>query len=50
MIFASGVVPGLLQWPAATDPHMQMEQMYGRALGLFPVEEALTLQETGKSA
>jgi hypothetical protein len=37
VIFASSVVPGLLQPPAATDPHMQMSDMYGRALGLFPV-------------
>src|SRR5215213_9450237 len=37
VIFASGVIPGMLQPPAATDPHLQMEEMYGRALGLFPV-------------
>lgn len=37
VIFASGVIPGLLQEPAATDPGMAMDQMYGRALGLFPV-------------
>ena len=37
VIFASGVVPGMLQPPAATDPHLAMDTMYGRALGLFPV-------------
>jgi hypothetical protein len=37
VIFASGVVPGMLQPPGIADPPMQMEQMYGRALGLFPV-------------
>lgn len=37
VIFASGVIPGLLQDPAATDPGLAMDQMYGRALGLFPV-------------
>ena len=37
VIFASGVVPGMLQPPAAGDPDMQMDAMYGRALGLFPV-------------
>ena len=37
IIFASGIVPGLLQPPAATDPHIAMDAMYGRALGLFPV-------------
>ena len=37
IIFASGVVPGMLQPPAAGDPDMAMDAMYGRALGLFPV-------------
>ena len=37
VIFASGVVPGMLQPPAAGDPDMQMSAMYGRALGVFPV-------------
>jgi hypothetical protein len=37
VIFASGVVPGMLQPPAPGDPHIQMDSMYGRALGLFPV-------------
>src|SRR3982751_6019026 len=37
VIFASGVIPGMLQLPAAGDPDMQMSSMYGRALGLFPV-------------
>ena len=37
VIFASGVVPGMLQPPHATDPNLQMDSMYGRALGLFPV-------------
>jgi Domain of unknown function (DUF4383) len=37
VIFASGVIPGMLQPPDAADPNMAMDQMYGRALGLFPV-------------
>jgi len=37
VIFASGVAPGMLQTPAAGDPDMAMDAMYGRALGLFPV-------------
>jgi hypothetical protein len=37
VIFASGVIPGMLQPPAAGDPDLAMESMYGRALGLFPV-------------
>ena len=37
IIFAAGVVPGLLQPPGATDPGLAMDNMYGRALGLFPV-------------
>jgi Domain of unknown function (DUF4383) len=35
--FAGGVIPGLLQPPHAGDPNMAMDAMYGRALGLFPV-------------
>jgi hypothetical protein len=37
VIFAGGVIPGLLQSPAASDPNIAMDQMYGRELGLFPV-------------
>lgn len=37
VIFAAGVIPGLLQPTAPGDPDLAMEQMYGRALGLFPV-------------
>ena len=37
VIFAAGVIPGLLQPTAPGDPNLAMEQMYGRALGLFPV-------------
>ena len=37
VVFASGVIPGMLQPPAAGDPHIAMDTMYGRALGLFPV-------------
>jgi hypothetical protein len=37
VIFASGVIPGMLEAPAPGDPDMQMSSMYGRALGLFPV-------------
>ena len=37
IIFASGVVPGMLQPPGMSDPPMNMNAMYGRALGLFPV-------------
>ena len=37
MLFATGVVPGLLQPPGMTDPNMSMDAMYGRALGIFPV-------------
>jgi Domain of unknown function (DUF4383) len=37
VIFASGVIPGMLQPPTASDPDMAMDAMYGRALGLFPV-------------
>jgi hypothetical protein len=37
VIFASGVVPGMLQPPDPAHPEMAMDTMYGRALGLFPV-------------
>ena len=37
VIFASGVIPGLLQPPAAGDPDLAVDMMHGRALGLFPV-------------
>ena len=37
MIAASGLIPGMLQPPEAGDPHISMDSMYGRALGLFPV-------------
>jgi hypothetical protein len=35
--FLAGVIPGLLQPPHAGDPDMAMDAMYGRAMGLFPV-------------
>ena len=37
VIFASGVIPGMLQPPAPGDPNLAVEDMHGRALGLFPV-------------
>lgn len=37
VIFASGVVPGMLQPPATGDPDLAVDAMHGRALGLFPV-------------
>jgi hypothetical protein len=37
IIFAGGLVPGLLQPPAPGDPDLAMDAMYGRELGLFPV-------------
>jgi hypothetical protein len=37
VIFASGVIPGMLQAPDMSDPDIAMDAMYGRALGLFPV-------------
>lgn len=36
-LVVTGVVPGLLQPPAATDPDLAVDAMHGRALGLFPV-------------
>jgi hypothetical protein len=36
-LVVTGVVPGLLQHPAATDPDLAVDAMHGRALGLFPV-------------
>ena len=37
VIFAAGIIPGLLQPPEASDPDLAMNAMYGRELGLFPV-------------
>ncbi|MGZ2412532.1 uncharacterized protein DUF4383 [Sphingomonas sp. F9_3S_D5_B_2] len=37
VIFAGGVIPGLLQPPGMNDPNLSMDAMYGRELGLFPV-------------
>jgi hypothetical protein len=37
IVFAAGVIPGLLQPTAPGDPDLTMDAMYGRALGLFPV-------------
>jgi hypothetical protein len=37
IIAASGLVPGMLQPPHPMDPNMTMDTMYGRALGIFPV-------------
>jgi hypothetical protein len=34
---ATGLVPGLLQPPAAHDPNLSVDAMHGRALGIFPV-------------
>ena len=36
-LVVTGVVPGLLQPPAATDPDLAVDAMHGRAIGLFPV-------------
>ena len=36
-LVVTGVVPGLLQPPHATDPDLAVDAMHGRALGLFPV-------------
>ena len=36
-LVVTGVVPGLLQPPAAGDPDLAVDAMHGRALGLFPV-------------
>ena len=37
VIAASGLIPGLLQPPHASDPDLAVDAMHGRALGLFPV-------------
>lgn len=37
VIAASGLIPGLLQPPNASDPDLAVDAMHGRALGLFPV-------------
>ena len=43
MIAATGLIPGLLQPPAPTDPNLAVDAMHGRALGLFPVNLLHTL-------
>jgi len=40
---ATGLVPGLLQEPAAHDPDLTVDAMHGRALGIFPVNILHTL-------
>ena len=40
---ATGLVPGLLQEPAPTDPNLAVHAMHGRALGIFPVNILHTL-------
>ena len=37
MLAATGFIPGLLQDTRPEDPHLAVDAMYGRALGLFPV-------------
>ena len=37
VIAGGGLIPGLLQPPAMGDPDISMRSMYGRELGLFPV-------------
>lgn len=37
MLAATGFIPGLLQDTHAEDPHLLVDAMYGRALGIFPV-------------
>jgi hypothetical protein len=37
VIGAAGLVPGLLHAPAMNDPDLTVRTMYGRELGLFPV-------------
>ena len=37
MLAATGFIPGLLQDIHPEDPHLLVDEMYGRALGLFPV-------------
>ena len=40
---ATGLIPGLLQEPAAHDSDLAVDAMHGRALGLFPVNILHTL-------
>lgn len=40
---ATGLIPGLLQPPAGTDPDLAVDAMHGRALGIFPVNVLHTL-------
>ena len=40
---ATGLIPGLLQEPAASDPDLAVDAMHGRALGIFPVNILHTL-------
>ena len=37
MLAATGFIPGLLHDIHPEDPHLLVDEMYGRALGLFPV-------------
>ena len=37
MLAATGFIPGLLQDIHPEDPHLLVDAMYGRALGVFPV-------------
>ncbi len=37
LVALSGLIPGMLQEPAPTDPNLAVNAMHGRALGLFPV-------------
>jgi Domain of unknown function (DUF4383) len=37
MLAATGFIPGLLQETHPQDPHLAVDSMYGRALGVFPV-------------
>ena len=36
ILFAGGVIPGLLQPPAPGDPDLAVDSMHGRGFGLFP--------------
>lgn len=40
---ATGLIPGLLHAPSPGHPDLQMDSMYGDALGLFPVNLLHTL-------
>ena len=42
-IAGTGLIPGLLQQPHASDPNLSVDAMHGRALGLFPVNILHTL-------